>query len=185
VLQSYGDFDLVIYIGELCKYRDVVKKVAPSIVKLVDGKSQSPLAKGTQIGYVAAGSIKLYSPPGWIEVSKVSMNRFKVFTENNILIGYFEQAPDESIRFKIRSPMHIAEQKPGAKQDLRFMERGIVCSTKSKSDLNRIADDIRVRDASSKVKTICEQIRDRLVELEMREREKDSKIKYLYLSHEL
>ncbi len=140
----------------------------------------------------------------WLEVSKIALNRHVTYKENDIIVGHLESAGD-SMRFKLRKPVHrikddILKESHARKMtkselegiaartvanDTRLIERGIVCNTKNKRDLLHIiaalgisASQLAKQDI--RIKRLCEVIKDRLIALEIKERQHDSRYKYLY-----
>ena len=100
--------------------------------------------------------------------------------ENNIIIGYDKRSNTGIfVKFKLREPKTV-------KKDVRTVETGSVCSTKSKAFLIDIAKKLGIdigsnKDANNKsVDNLCEMIRSKLIYLELKEREKPNGIKYFY-----
>lgn len=203
VIEEFDKFGAIIYIGDVLKYKDTAKKFSNGkVVKSADGnKFTSKFAKNTPIGFIDKGSIQLYDSPEWIKVSKVSMNLRTQFIENDIIVGYFDMGYDGQMKFKLRKPVESIRKDAAIKAsknvgDMRLIERGIVCSTKGKKELVNIAEKLgistsRVKSAKNKdskgqikIKVLCEKIKDKLIDLEINEREKDSKYKYFYLWYE-
>jgi hypothetical protein len=175
-LELFGKLDVVLYVREVVKYKDVVKHY----------DAELNMAKDMPIGYVTANAIRLYDPmrsgaTKWFEVNKISMNRHLPRKDNSIIIGYFTTATDH-MKFKLRAPT------TGTTKilDTRFIERGIVCETKSKYDLAKIAASLgisvsKMKSGDIRVKNLCGTIKNRLIELEISERKhKTSNIGYLY-----
>lgn len=140
----------------------------------------------------------------WIEVNKIALNRHTAFKENDIIIGYLESAEDY-MRFKLRKPVHkikddIAREAQARKMtkselegtaartavgDTRLIERGIVCSTKNKRDLLQIIASLgistsKLEKSDMRIRRLCEIIKQKLIENEIKERQRDSRYKYLY-----
>jgi hypothetical protein len=74
-------------------------------------------------------------------------------------------------------------------KDTRTIERGIVCSTKSKDDLVDIArklgiDTKKMQRGDFRIKTLCDMIKNKLLEMEMKHRQRDDKYKVFYLWNE-
>jgi hypothetical protein len=128
------------------------------------------------------------------------MNIRTEFSENNIVVGYFDILKGtEDVKFKMRKPVHEI-RKNVASGDIRLLERGIVCDTKNKPDLLKIARELKLdmeeearrgkyvtsegRIKKIKIRNICEAIRDKLIDLEAKERQKDTKIKYFYMFYD-
>lgn len=186
IIGLMNDFGAIVYSDEVRKYRDVAAKFAPGGV---------PHGK-LPIGYASEKTVRLYNPnEGWFEISKIALNRQLTYKENEIIIGYLESGEDHT-KFKLRSPVQKikaamaprrrVESGTGAREfvsDTRFVERGIVCSTKNKHDLIRIIQRLGISTSKLgdvKVKLLCEIIRESLIDSEIRERQKDSRYKYFY-----
>jgi Helicase conserved C-terminal domain/Type III restriction enzyme, res subunit len=96
--------------------------------------------------------------------------------ENDIVIGYDKRSNTGiSIRFKLRSPINYNNK------DDRLIEQGTVCNSKSKIYLKDISKKLNiVIDSHSNTDNICNLIRNRLIYLELKEREKENGVKYFY-----
>ncbi len=163
----------------VAKYKDVAR-----IVK----KLPSPT---TVVGYLIGRSVRIWTGSEWSEVSKISLNAQSRTVENDIAIGYIENDRDVT-KFKLRRPVHeIArvlqeDRKSRAESgiiivnDTRLIERGIVCDTKPKHDLLMIIKDLGARVTDDKVRSLCKQIKDRLLDLEIDARTRKDKLKYFY-----
>lgn len=189
VLELLTRFRVLITAGEVSRYKEILKYF------------KNPLGDPDSIiGYMSSKSIRLYDGV-WFEVSKSSMNRHVLFRENDIIIGILESADDHT-KFKLRRPVqHIRENvarelreraitkmSSGTNavrtrvSDTRLIERGIVCSTKSKRELGLILVSLGGKTDGNKIRNMCEEIKKRLFDLEAKERQKikESKIKYMY-----
>ncbi len=208
VLNLMEKLRVIVYVDEVSRYKDTVKQFKYGIpnvpkstaigymtaktVRLYDPqieKSDHPMSVGTG---------------KWIEISKIALNRHMGYKENDIIVGYLESTIDY-MRFKLRKPTqhiktdlsNIAAAKKATKSELqgtsartsildtRLIERGIVCDTKNKTDLmTKIADlgisTDKVANADLKIRGLCDIIKKKLIDNEIRERQKDSKYKWLY-----
>jgi hypothetical protein len=186
VIDLFDKFNVLIYVNEVRKYKDITKQY----------KNGLPIvANNVPIGYTSTKSVKLYdiTDKQWLEVSKISLNRQVTYKENEIIIGYLESAEDH-MKFKIRKSMHkikseLASHKSKksetSKSDTRLIERGIVCSTKNKTELLNIISQLGISVSSLdkgdiRIKKLCEIIKQRLIVSELKERSKESRYKYLY-----
>lgn len=203
IITLFNKFKVFIYLTDIIKYKDVVKHYKTPI-------DESSYGKLIPIGYISAKSVRLYdvTDSKWFEVSKLSLNRHITYKENDIIIGYFEDAPDH-MKFKIRKSVQfiredirkdiIAKQTKTETEymtsyrsrnraitgDTRLVERGIVCSTKGKYELLKILANLGVSISKLdrgqiRIKKLCWLIRMRLIENEIKERQKDTKYKWLY-----
>lgn len=172
IIDLYNKLGAIIYAGEVRRYKDVMKQYGELPGKIKDDHP---------IGYMVTKSIRLYSGE-WFEINKLSLNRQNIFKENNVIVGMLESA-DDHMRFKLRRPIQkIQEDKYS---DTRHIERGIVCSTKTKSDLVDILSHLGMPTSSLqksdvRIKKLCELIKGKLIEKEISERTKGSRFKYLY-----
>jgi hypothetical protein len=157
-------------------------------LKLFDGNYKKFIKQGlvnanlVPIGHFLNLVPKFYHPDtGWIE-SPEYLNNEKKFVENTILIGYDERSSTGiQIRFKIRNPIQNIKQF----KDSRLIERGTVCSYKSKFYLYNIAKKFNIKlGKKNNITNLCNLIRTKLIYLELKEREKDSNIKYFYFIYE-
>lgn len=169
-------FRVMIYAPEIIKYKDTASQY----------KSGVPNAGRAPLGYQASKTVRLFDPEveRWLEVSKVSLNRHTSFKEVDPIVGYLESDAD-SMKFKLRNPAQMIKAARGTTQDTRTIERGIVCGTKTKYDLLKIIAALGISPSKldhkdNRVRRLCEIIRDRLVELEIKERGRDSRYKYIY-----
>jgi hypothetical protein len=194
VIELFDRFRIIVYLDEVVRYRDTARKFTSGRVISVgrEGDEASRritalLPLDTPIGFLTQKSIRLYDSPNWIEVSKTSMNKRTHFVENDIIVGYFDQGPDGNMKFKLRKPVQQLRRETG--KDARTVERGIVCSTKSKDELEEIAkklgiDTRKMQHGDFKIKTLCEVIKNKLLEMEMKHRQRDDKYKVFYLWNE-
>ncbi len=194
VLELFDRFRIIVYLDEVIRYRDTAKKFTRGkVVQLSKGeddasKKVSPvLPLKTPVGFLTQKSVRLYDSPSWIEVSKTSMNKRTQFVENDTIVGYFDPGADGKMKFKLRKP--IQQLRKAMSKDTRTIERGIVCSTKSKEDLIAIAKNLNIDTKKMaredyRIKTLCDLVKSRLLEMEMRHRQRDDKYKVFYLWNE-
>ena len=180
ILDIMAEFNAIVKVSEIIKYKDTTKHY----------KEGPPKNTSLPGGYESAKVIRLYDPEGeggsapgqWFEINKLAMNRHITYKENNTIIGYYEQAGDE-MRFKLRKPVQILRQE--VTTDTRFLERGMVCTTRTKQNLLEILAGLgvsisKISEYNSRVRNLCEILKRRLIELELKERRKDTMYKYLY-----
>jgi hypothetical protein len=201
IIRLYDKFRCIIYMPDIVKYRDTMKHFTGGPPAVADS---------VPIGYMSAKSVRLYDPVGaeWFEVSKASLNRHVTFKENDIIVGYFEDAVDH-MKFKLRKPVQliredirkdiVARQHKTESEyilstksrsravtgDTRLVERGIVCSTKTKHTLLRILASLgvsvsKLSRTQMRIRPLCWLIKMKLLENEIKERQRDSKHKWLY-----
>lgn len=195
VIKLLSDLGVILYLEEVSKYKDVVKQYSSGLPNV---------PQGAPIGYMRDKSVKLYDKDRWIETSKLSLNRQITYKENDIIVGFFESL-QEHMKFKLRKPLQqiksmvekdtklrkiarsemTSQSNKDVLSDTRLIERGIVCSTKNKRELLRLVAMLGISrtdktTADLRIKSLCDLIRDKLVEKEIKERQKGSKYKYLY-----
>lgn len=132
------------------------------------------------IGHFMKKIPRFYHPEsGWYEVPDYVNTTIIRWRENPIIIGYDEKSrTGVHVRFKIRNPIQNVKQY----KDTRKIEKGSVCSSKSKEYLFDVARQLKI-DIPSKlnVGTLCDIIRARLIKNEIEERKKpDSNVKWFY-----
>lgn len=127
---------------------------------------------------------KFYHPiDGWFE-SPEYLDSQEQFVENEIIVGYDERSKTGvHIRFKIRTPIHNIKQY----RDSRMIEKGSVCMSKGKSYLKDIAEKIGIKYKDTKkinVVSLCNEIRTKLIYLELKERIAKTNKKWFYFIYE-
>jgi hypothetical protein len=135
------------------------------------------------IGHLLNKIPRFYLPDrgGWFD-SPEYLDLDGEFVENNLVIGYDERTSTGiNIRFKIRNPIHNIKQY----KDTRMIEKGSVCSSKSKFYLLEISRKlgVKIKDKIN-VLNLCNDIRTKLIYLELKERTSKSKVKYFYFIYE-
>ena len=128
------------------------------------------------VGHFIAEIPRFYIPTsGWINVPEFA--KYVVYDENDIIVGYDEKTASHLVpQFKLRSPL---QQK--LVSDTRMIERGSVCNTRSKGSLQRIAERLGIEpDQRHNVVRLCQDIRAKLIHLELDERRKNTNIKWFY-----
>jgi hypothetical protein len=206
IIEILDRFKVIIYVSEVKKYKDTAKQFKYGIPNIPDSTpigyvtSKSIRLFDPQIENFAQKKATAAdrAHAKWLEVSKVAMNRQVIYKENDNIVGYFE-AIEDHMKFKLRKPIQFIrrdmekeakdsknEQSRLQRGDTRLIERGIVCSTKNKYELLDIIASLGISvskmDRSQiRIKKLCEIIKNKLLELEIRERQKDSRIKYAYL----
>lgn len=132
------------------------------------------------IGHFLKKIPKFYHPDsGWYEVPDYASHTNVRWKENPIIIGYDERSrTGVHVRFKIRNPIQNVKQY----KDTRKIEKGSVCTSKSKEYLFSVARQLKI-DIPGKVNvgTLCDIIRARLIKNEIEARKTvDSNIKWFY-----
>ena len=171
-LDIIDQFGAIIYGEETIRYADVGKHYLDI----------SAAPKDKPVGYESAKIVRIYDQVAkhWFEVNKLALNRHITYRENNVIVGYYESAGDD-VRFKLRKPAHILRAELSA--DTRFLERGMVCTTRGKQSLLEILASlgVSVRElGETRVRNLCDMVKHRLFELELKERKKNTAYKWLY-----
>ena len=125
---------------------------------------------------------KFYHPAdGWFE-SPEYLNNTENFVENNIIVGYDERSKTGiHIRFKVRNPIQNIKQF----RDSRLIEKGSVCSSKSKIYLKEIANKLGIKQKGKiNVTNLCNDIRTKLIYFELKERVAKTNKKFFYFIYE-
>lgn len=169
---------------------DFNTKVKQSLA-LFDGNNKKKITKKVNandlpIGHFIGKIPRFYNPNkgGWYDdITYLEYN--KNYKENDIIIGYDDKSKTGiNVRFKLRNPIQNITQY----KDTRQIEKGSVCSTKSKTYLYQIAKKLEIDEKSiqkNSVEDICMKIRTRLIYNELKERSSNSNIKYFYFLHEI
>lgn len=163
------------------------KKVLESI-KLIDDFKKSKIHKKVvanllPVGHRIGNNIRILHPvQGWYSTSFSDETITKKYKENDMIIGYDEKSKTGIFtRFKIRNPKHKQQKH----QDLRLMERGMVCTYKNKQTildyLKKLGVDMdKIYSSKHNIYSLCEELRSILILKELNERQKNSNIKYFY-----
>ena len=98
------------------------------------------------------------------------------FKENTIIVGNIDEG-----KFKLRNPRTADKVK-----DTREIERGIVCDTKNRHELMKLAASLSISMSNMDrveltIKKLCLMIREKLMALEIKERTKNGRTKYVYM----
>jgi hypothetical protein len=162
--------------GMIKKYEADLHATEKMFDKIYKKKSHPKVkANMLPVGHYIDTTARFYDPnTGWFN----HIYKTKQYVENDIIIGY-DQRSDTGIstKFKVRSPVqHI--KKPS---DARLLEKGGLCESKSKVFLIDIAKKLEMSvNNIGHIEGFCADIRKRLIYLELKEREKNSNIKYFY-----
>lgn len=134
------------------------------------------------VGHLLNYIPKFYHPNDlWFE-SPEYLNPEQNFVENNVIIGYDERSlTGIHMRFKIRNPIQNIKQF----RDSRLIEKGTVCSSKSKFYLKEIAEKLNIKQKGKiNVIKLCNDIRTKLIYLELKERTNNTNKKWFYFIYE-
>jgi diphthamide synthase (EF-2-diphthine--ammonia ligase) len=139
------------------------------------------------VGHFIGNVPKFYEPEKdekW-QINMAFLEKTKQYKENPIIIGYDDKTKSGiNVKFKLRTPIQNIKQY----KDSRQIEKGAVCSTKSKSFLQQIAKKLGLNESDyskSNVDDLCSKIRTKLIYYELKARQTNSDIKYFYFLHEI
>ena len=125
---------------------------------------------------------KFYTPEnGWFESPEYLTNS-ENYIENDLIVGYDERSKTGvHTRFKVRNPIQNIKQF----KDSRLIEKGSVCSSKSKIYLKEIAEKLGIKlKGKINVTNLCNDIRTKLIYFELKERVAKTKKKFFYFIYE-
>lgn len=130
------------------------------------------------IGHFIYKVPKFYHPEKGFFESPEYIHLVKQWKENSIIIGYnVKSKTGIHVRFKIRKPMH----KLIKHKDARRTETGTICSTKDKYFLIQLSKKLKIKiKENASVIELCQNIKARLMHLELTERAKGTRLKYFY-----
>lgn len=126
------------------------------------------------VGHYFDSVPRFYLPSGWYDYT-ITQRPIK---ENDIIIGFDQRSKTGIVvKFKLRLP--VQQIKKSA--DSRLIQKGVNCNSKSKEELQQIAKKLNINIANvSTVDELCIKIRQRLIYLELKEKDKPVPIKYFY-----
>ncbi len=129
------------------------------------------------IGHFLDKNPRFYHPSkGWYDV--VNYHEEKKWAENNIIIGFFDKIPNSTkLLFKLRAPKKKSEPVKG---DLRLIEKGSVCTTKSKTFLLDLMKKFKLDMDKKSTTKLCDSIRNELLRREYEERKNKTRVKWFY-----
>jgi len=115
----------------------------------------------------------------WIDIPSYVDRINKNWKENDLIIGYDSKSKTGvHVRFKLRSPVQDIERF----RDTRKIEKGSICSSKSKTYLLHIINELKIKLPDKiNINVLCNCIRSKLIYNEIQERKiKKSIIKWFY-----
>lgn len=162
------------------KYRDIARRFEPDFVARV--RPTDPVAYGD------GTSIRLYTGAEWVSVGRSALNLHVEFDENDILVGIYKQFPYK-IKFQLRESIQKLRQSrtsaTGKHRDARTIERGSVCITNSRQDIEKYAQRLGIAVATIRATQtaydLCDLIQIELLKREIKERsDPHSLVKFVY-----
>jgi len=132
------------------------------------------------VGHMLRGVPHFYIPDsGWF--SSPEYGSEKEWKENDIIIGYGDRSKTGvHVRFKLRKPIHKMKKV----DDVRQQQRGTICSSINKTRLFKIAKEIGMDTKKISATKLCDEIKARLLYLDLEERRKKTNIKWFYNFYE-
>lgn len=126
----------------------------------------------TILGYESLESVRIINSEGiFTDIGKTVLNRMDIYRESGPVIGYIEDTPGSTAKFKLRKT---------SDRDNPTYERGIVCSTKTKEQLLDILVSLGIKPGTHRTKSYCRDIFMTLLDREIEAREAGSKNKFIY-----
>jgi hypothetical protein len=153
-------------------------------VRIINDSIKRKLKIGSvlPIGYSISTIPRFYNnAKGWFDAAGYGGDCV-VYKENDVIIGfYYKEIGGLTTKFKIRKPIHKQYSKD-EEIDMRKVERGTTCDTKSKEYLIEVLEKIGVNNVNELNRIeLCDTLVKRLLYLELTERSNPaSNIKYLY-----
>jgi len=135
------------------------------------------------VGHFLQKSPKFYHPDkGSFSAPEYLVDKGQ-WIENPIIIGYnVKSKTGIHVRFKLRKPV----QQIKIHKDARLIEKGSICSTRSKNFLLELCKKLKLDvDPKSSITKICNEIKARLMYLELLERSRGTRIKFFYSHFEV
>jgi superfamily II DNA or RNA helicase len=135
------------------------------------------------IGHFLQKIPKFYHPDkGWFESPEYLVDKNQ-WIENPIIIGYnVKSMSGIHVRFKLRTSV----QNIKIYKDARLIEKGSICSTRSKTFLLQLCKKLKLEvDPKSSITKICNEVKARLMYLELLERSRGTRLKFFYSHFEV
>lgn len=161
------------------KYRDISRRFDIKFAKLA--QPDDPVAFGD------GSSVRLYTGMEWISMGRSALNMHIEFNENNVLVGIYKQFPYK-IKFQLREPiqkLRAQHSSSGKHKDARTIERGSVCITNLRRDIEKNAQLLGLRaqviHEARTAHDLCDIIQVELLRQEIKERaDSHSLVKFVY-----
>lgn len=131
------------------------------------------------VGHLLGKNPRCVSDSGvWENCIRDFSQKRKEWVENDIVIGFIDKNRSNELVFKLRPRI----DKDVKEADRRKIQIGFVCNRSSeKNKIIEYAKKLGIKDIDkTSIYTICEQIENKLRQLEAKEREKGSNIKWFY-----
>lgn len=135
------------------------------------------------IGHFLQNTPKFYHPrKGWFSAPEYLVDK-NHWVENPVIIGYSVKSKTGiHVRFKLRRPV----QQIKIHSDARLIEKGSICSTRSKTFLLELCKKLKIDiDQKDSITKICDEVKARLMYLELLERSRGSRVKFFYSHFEV
>jgi len=93
------------------------------------------------VGYATPDSVVVYTEGRWQNVATSAFKFGRRVEENNIVVGFVVSTGAEThAKFKVRPPLHKMDTSGG---DIRLLERGGVCETRPRAELDKFVRALR------------------------------------------
>jgi hypothetical protein len=168
MMYMYERFEILLYPKHIPKSND-------TLYRIFKNKSMK-----CPIGYTTRNHAHVFHGT-WTQLDKQSIIGIPItIKENNCIVGFF----DDSASFKVRRPAHKISAEN--QKDIRMIEHGMVCQTKSKNEITEVTKKMGVKVDKSKIKAVCDQLLHKLMCNELAERKKSSanRVKWFYMFNE-
>jgi hypothetical protein len=161
------------------------------------GKTRRVSANILPTGHTIKNVVRFYDPDinAFADVENYmyteDFNNKDATIENPIVIGFLQKKEDSIfIKFKLRAPRKASQQQI-VLDDKRKMQSGVICYSKSKKELIDIAKKLGMLESNVteatypySIQKICEDIKAKLIYLQLEEVRKGGKIRYFYFHWE-
>lgn len=170
LINIFTEFDSEFHKSLIKYYVEHNDKRIKHVIKLYDDLDLLIKDKGKIVGYKDNKLNVIYKEDQWITIP-ATMQKWE---ENDIVIGYYEFVSKP--QFKLRSP-NIDK----SVLDKRKIEKGSVCTSKLKIFLMKLVERLGIKTRINRRHSLCDAIELELINREIKERQKKSNIKYIYI----
>ena len=134
------------------------------------------------VAYFDGHTAQLYSGSKWFTVERNTIDaKHGVFEENNVVIGVYKQFP-YGVKFQLRDP--ITKIRAQKHTDARKSQRGSVCVTRARSDIEKYAVRLGIPRAkiheAHTVHHLCTLMQEHLLRAEIEARRANQYTKFVY-----
>jgi hypothetical protein len=160
--------------SSLSRFADMVKNTPSGADKIKVDPNTLP------VGHLLRDVPNFYIPESeWFASSDYGVQHD--WKDNDIVVGFGDKSKKGvHVRFKLRDPIHKMKKV----DDVRQQQRGTICASINKTDLLKTAKSIGVDIEKINVYKLCDEIKARLLYLDLEERRKKTNIRYYYRFYE-